>query len=395
MFTSISRRIALLFTGFVFLLFLVNGALFLAADIGDARRQMGSRLGQTVEKVLELTRIRPDGVDIALPPMLREQVRVVDASGRVLHAGGYFQDFPFAPVEGIAMVELDGQQYAMLTTSIRQNGEITGYVQIMEIVRLRLGDLPRRALIYTIVSILISALTFIVGRFFAHTSLKPAEQMMERLEQFTQDASHELRTPLTTLNSSLDLALETKQYREGLLSAKEDVKALTTLTERMLELARLDRFTFRAEQVDFSSMIEEVAFKHRPLAEKKLVKIETDVRPGIHVQGDPALIRQVIGNLLSNAVKFSQSRGGTVRLTLAKDHLIVADDGIGIDPERLPHIFDRFYQADASRAEGGYGLGLALVKRIIDLHGWSISAQSKKGQGTAFKIGFDGKAVRS
>jgi signal transduction histidine kinase len=117
-----------------------------------------------------------------------------------------------------------------------------------------------------------------------------------------------------------------------------------------------------------------------------IVTIESIVAPEISVQGDAALLKQVLSNLLGNAIKFSKSEGGTITVRLTKKELSIADTGIGIRTEALPHIFNRFYQADASRSNEGYGLGLALVKRIVELHGWRIEAKSKSGSGTLFAI---------
>jgi signal transduction histidine kinase len=109
----------------------------------------------------------------------------------------------------------------------------------------------------------------------------------------------------------------------------------------------------------------------------------------ITAKGDPALLRQVLTNLISNAIKFSKPEGGTVTVRLTKKALSIQDTGIGIAQESLVHIFDRFYQAENSRTNDGYGLGLALVKRIIDLHRWTISAKSTLDKGTTFVIGID------
>jgi signal transduction histidine kinase len=96
----------------------------------------------------------------------------------------------------------------------------------------------------------------------------------------------------------------------------------------------------------------------------------------------------VLTNLVSNAIKFRKPEGGTVTVTLKKNALSVTDTGIGMTPEELSHIFDRFYRAENSRTSSGFGLGLALVKRITDVHGWSLDVQSVKDVGTTFTIRF-------
>lgn len=386
MFRRISYTIALQFTAFVFVLFLVNGAIFFGADIQNARRQTHARLDQAVHSMLRQVGDVTVFVSQGIPPPLRGRIRVADSEGNVVYTSGLFEGVPFVAAEGFSDLQIDHEQYRILTSSITRSGQLIGYVQLAEAERLQLGDIPRRAILYLVVSIGVSALTFGIGLFFARRSLKPAEQMVERLEQFTQDASHELRTPIAAVNSSLDLALKTEKYREGIESAKEDLKQVVVLVERLLDLARLDTFALQKATVDLSALVIATIEKHRALAAEKQVTIEENIAADIHVTGDAALLRQVLSNLLTNAIKFSNPEGGTIRVRLTEKELSVMDTGVGIPKDDLPHIFDRFFQADASRARGGFGLGLALVKRIVDLHGWSITAKSRIGDGTTFTI---------
>ncbi len=393
MFRRISITIALQFTAFVFLLFLVNGALFLAADLGNARRQTQFRLARAMDVLKErpvMTMMEEWPADFAppMPPRMREHVRILDAGGNAVYSSGFFTDLPLGKEEGISRLTVQNEQYAILTAPIVRDGRREGTVQIAELERFQREDVLTRALLYLLVSAGISGLTFLVGLAFAERSLRPVKQMVERLEQFTQDASHELRTPLAALSSSLDLALKSKKYREGILSAKEDLRQVAALAERLLDLARLDRFTIDAASVDFSGLVGEAVRRHSAQAAEKHLAIESSVTPGVTVHGDAALLRQVLANLLMNAVKFSTARGGTIRIRLTRDALVVADEGVGIAKRDLPHVFDRFYQAEHSRSHGGFGLGLALVKRIVELHGWKIFVQSKEGKGTAFTVSF-------
>ncbi|NOS67252.1 MAG: HAMP domain-containing histidine kinase [Candidatus Peribacteraceae bacterium] len=388
-FRRISYRIALQFTAFVFVLLLVNGAVFLAADLSNARRQTHVRLQQRASRILIEQSTNGERALQALPRPLRERVRIVDASGTSIISGMMFDDIPFSLEKGFSQFNFENDEFIVLTVPILEGAVVKGYVQVGDIERLQFGDLPMRALIYLIVSVIISALTFVVGLFFARSSLKPAEEMMERLEQFTQDASHELRTPIAALSSSLDLALKNKKYHEGILSAKDDLKDVAVLVERLLELTRLDQFTLERTSLDLSGLVESSVEKHKPLAGEKNVTISAHLAPDISVQGDALLLKQVIGNLISNAIKFSKSDGGTITVRLTKDALSIEDTGVGIRKQDIPHIFDRFFQAENSRSNGGLGLGLALVKRIVELHGWRITAKSQEGKGTTFTVSFD------
>lgn len=388
MFRSIGHQIAMRFTAFVFLLLLINGAVFLAADFSNAHRQSRFRLAEILQRVTERPWVSLDDVVRALPPPARERIRIVDPMGNAFYAGPVFDDFPFEPVEGQGFSDriVAGEHYNVLTAPIYRNGKLEGYIQVAEVQRFQEGDLPFRSFLYLLVSLAISALTYFVGLLFARSSLRPAADAMSRLEQFTQDASHELRTPLAMLNSSLDLALKSGKHEEGLLSAKDDVKSITLLIKRLLDLTRLDTLTLQERKIDLSSLVHQAVDRHRPLAEKRNVRIESTLKEGVRVRADEPLIRQVLANLLSNATKFNKE-GGTIRVALTDKTLVIEDTGIGIAPDVLPQIFERFYQADTSRAKEGFGLGLSLVKRIVDLHGWTIAARSEPGKGSTFTVG--------
>ncbi len=388
MFRRISNTIALRFTAFVFVLLLINGALFLLADLGNARREMHMRLQRNAHAILEFARFGSMDFPHFLPPPVRERVRIVDASGNTLYSGGVFAEVPVSLEQGISETVIQGDRYSVLTIPILSDDSVESFLQVAEVQRLPVAGLPFRIALYLLVSVGISAVTFAVGQYFARTSLRPAEDAMQRLEQFTQDASHELRTPLASLNSSLDLALRTKNYEKGILSAKEDLQEVSSLVERLLELARLDRLVLSPSLVDASELMASIVDRHREAAMKRSVTIALHAAPDVRVHADAALLRQLVSNLLTNAMKFSKSEGGTVDVTLSGERLVISDNGIGIASEHLAHIFDRFYQADTSRSEDGYGLGLALVKRIADLHQWTVHADSTYGKGSVFTVNF-------
>lgn len=387
MFKTIGYRLALQFTLFVFLLFLINGTIFLVADFNNAKQQARLRLERSSHSIID--RAIPSLHDIGslLPPNIHDRVRVIGPTGETAYAAPIFEGIPFTAATGVSDVLIGDERYNVLTLPITQNGKPFGFIQIAEIERLPLNDLPFRAFIYVMVSLVVSALTFMVGLFFARRNLRPVEEMVSQLEQFTQDASHELRTPLAVLSSSLDLSLKTKKYKEGILSAKDDLKEIATLVERLLELARMDRFRLEKQQLDLSALTEQSIEKFRLLAAEKHLTITSDIADTVMTLGDAALLRQVICNLLSNAIKFTPARGSIV-VHLTKDTLSIEDTGIGIAQKSVPYIFDRFYQADHSRANEGFGLGLALVKRILDLHQWTVHVQSKVGKGTTFTLHF-------
>lgn len=384
-FRRIGYAIALQFTAFVFGLLLVTGTVFLAADMYQRNRETHARLERQLLQILD----RPERFDTvpALPAYQRERIRITDASGGTLFSGTLYEDIPFKTGREIMTVMRGRESYDILTAPFTQDGVIVGYLQVAD--RSPPDDLDARVLLFLIVSAGISGLTFGVGLFFARRSLRPAEQMMRRLEQFTSDASHELRTPLTAIGTSLDLALQKADNKELIATAKRDLKIMGTLVERLLELARLDAFALKTERIDMSALVKDVVTKYEPAAKEKQTVIATVITSGVAIDADAALTRQVVSNLVANAIKFNKA-GGSVTVTLTKNSLVVVDTGKGIAQESIEKIFDRFFQADDARSTGnrGLGLGLALSKRIAELHGWTLSARSKIGKGSEFTVRF-------
>ncbi len=390
MFRRISFLLALQFTTFVSLLLLISGSIFIVTDYRFSRRMSDDQLARQTNAILDHLPLMLEDVSTVLQPPLRDRVRVLDAAGRPIYTGNLLRDVPFQPSEAeYSDVGTQGEQLHIMTTPIVEAGMLVGFLQIGNNPP-HINDLPVRAFIFLVISALISILTFFVGLFFAKRSLKPAEETMQRLEQFTQDASHELRTPLATLGSSLDLSLKTKNYREGIVSAKEDLQRIAMLIERLLELARLDKLALVEEQADLGELVQRTIADHAHLAREKGINMEQTLGKKVLVTGDQMLLLQLFGNLLSNAIKYTPG-GGTIRLQLDKRSLTISDTGVGIPAAALPSIFNRFYQVDASRSHGGFGLGLALAKRIVDLHGWTIAAASEEGKSSTFTIGFHAK----
>ena len=229
-------------------------------------------------------------------------------------------------------------------------------------------------------------------------------ESFERLSQFTADAAHEFRTPLNNLLGASSLALSrprtAEEYRSLLESNLEEFQRLNHMMESLLFLARADNAqnVARVQLMDAGQALSEVAEFFFALAEDRGVALKCE--GSVQFTADPALLRMALSNLVSNAIRHSPP-GTSVVLHAAPDAggclIIISDEGEGIAPEHLPRLFDRFYRADASRAtEGGItgsGLGLALVKTIMQLHGGSVSVESTVGTGTTFRLVFPAVAL--
>lgn len=222
----------------------------------------------------------------------------------------------------------------------------------------------------------------------------------EREKQFTSDASHELRTPISVIVTQAEYALRhdnpSGDLRERLQVILHNSRKMSGMLSQLLTLARADqgRVEIQKEPVDISELAEIVAEELREKARERNIQIYTDCQMGLCMEGDETLLMRCLINLLQNAISYGKD-GGSIWLSLvSKENKIqgyIRDDGIGILPEHLPKIWERFYQVDpgrASRENGSSGLGLSMVKWIVEVHGGSITAESRYGEGTTFHFGF-------
>jgi heavy metal sensor kinase len=225
------------------------------------------------------------------------------------------------------------------------------------------------------------------------------EKAVDEMKQFTASISHEFRTPLAVLRGEAEVALmqssTTEQYRRVLASQLEEFEKLTRMINQLLMLARAEsgEVAITHEPVDLSSMAQSIAEQLEPVAASKNVSLAWQCDPGVIVSGDAGWIERIVLNLVDNAIKFT-APGGHVSVRVSKNGtgrtLEVSDDGMGIPPDSIPHVFERFYRADPSRANraDGVGLGLSLVKWAVDQHHGAINVESRPGKGTTFRVSF-------
>jgi heavy metal sensor kinase len=213
--------------------------------------------------------------------------------------------------------------------------------------------------------------------------------------RFTSDASHELRTPVSVILSQTQTALArertAEEYRETLQACQRAAQRMRKLAESLLELARLDAGQkMKRELFDLSRVVRDSVELLRPLAAERGIEIHAALIT-VNCPGDAERIGQIVTNLVSNAIYFNREKG-EVRVTVHVDNntafLAVADTGVGIPTEDLPHIFERFYRVDKSRSrvQGRTGLGLAICKAIADAHGASIDVETRPNEGSTFTL---------
>jgi heavy metal sensor kinase len=230
-----------------------------------------------------------------------------------------------------------------------------------------------------------------------NNALDRLERAFLTLRRFTADASHELRTPLTAIRSVGEVGLRERrteaEYREMIGSILEETERLTTMADSLLTLSRADagKAGLRPARVSLGDLALEVGADLAVLAEEKRQQLDVDVGTDVAVTADRPTLRQAVINLLDNAIKYSPEDAAiriAVRSSGRDAVLEVIDGGPGIEPEHLPHVFERFYRADRSRsrAGGGAGLGLAIARWAVEANGGRIEVESEVPRGSVFRI---------
>jgi len=380
---------------------------------------------------------------------LRERgltLRILDPAGQVLQAFGPYRALPVEVASLAAAQEgqpgfatlsdpLEGDPVRVYTTPVVENDRLVGVVQVAQSLD-SVGETLDRLLSALLLGgpLLVLAAAF-GGYLLAARALAPIDhitrtarhisaqdlsarlnlpatedevgrlaatfdEMLARLDdsfrrerRFTADASHELRTPLAAMQTILGVVRERRrrpqEYEQALADLAEEADRLRALTEGLLALARGDAGQPAIpETVDLSALLRDVTDSLHPLAETKGLTLTCNVPAGMAIQGDSDALIRLFVNLLDNAVKYTERGGISVAARADADGLrvSVADTGMGIPPEHLSHIFERFYRVDESRSGRGVGLGLAIALETARAHGGTLEVDSTPGVGTTFTV---------
>ncbi len=245
-------------------------------------------------------------------------------------------------------------------------------------------------------NLIILALSVLASYKLARKTLGPIEEVHNAQARFTADASHELRTPLTAMKTEIEVALRDQKLniveaRDLLASNLEEISKLEFLSNALLKLAQTNKDTIAMTQTNALEIINVVVERLKKSAKLKSITIKNDVR-NHKLEGDQASLVELFVVILDNAIKYSP-KGASIELASQKTsgciEISIIDHGVGIKPADLPHIFDRFYRIDDARANSktaGYGLGLSIAKKVVDLHDGTIDVRSTLGEGSKFSV---------
>ncbi len=330
----------------------------------------------------------------------REQgLQWFDLQGRLISQQGKFLiNLPFSKSK-VAQLQAGKTRIQAVTLPIinSDEGYAIGYVRVSQ--SLEELDETINKLDWGLSGGIFVALAFsgVGGIWLTRQAMQPIEQSFQRLKQFTADASHELRSPLMAVKSNAAVALK---YPEGMRETDVEKFAaiasatnqMTQLTEDLLFLARNDRIPSQKwEKIDLTAILENLVQLYKPSAIAKQINLQTQITQNIHLVGDAVQLTRLFTNLIENALNYTLT-GGVVEIKTNKNTTYVdikfQDTGVGIAPEDIEKVFERFWRADSSRSDhyGGSGLGLAIAGAIAQNHGGSISVTSTIAKGSCFTV---------
>lgn len=327
-------------------------------------------------------------------------VRLVEARTNYDAIGEGFMIFAPAVGAGVVLVVLIaiGGSYLMAWSAFRPVNTIVESARAITE-----GDLSRRLPVKSRrdeLGRLALAFNELLGRI--EVAFDQREQALEQQRRFVSDAGHELRTPLTSILGYARMLREwghrdPEITREGIVAMEREAARMETLVEELLSLARGDeRLTIDLRLHDLRDLAATAVEAARAAAGGKVTIVYEPPSAPIRAVVDRDRIRQALAALLDNAVKYT-SAGGMVEVTVRTvgddAEIEVADTGIGMTRDHLPHIFDRFYRVDEARTAGGSGLGLAIVRQIMEAHGGSVDVTSLPGKGSTFTLCFPPEAA--
>ena len=322
-----------------------------------------------------------------------------DTKGNLIfQEGKYILTLPFSPDQSIQIqrgaIRIQGITLPIINSD---DGQLIGYIRVSQSLLNfdeNLQKLDWGLGIGIVIALLGSA---IGGVILTRQAMKPIEESFEKLKQFTADASHELRSPLMAIKSNVAVAIK---YPEGMREKDREkfeaiasaTNQMTRLTEDLLLLARTERIAKQIKNnVDLRVVLEDLTKLYQPQILSKQIDFKSKLNQFLSVTGDSGQLTRLFSNLIENALHYTPAKGSVKiegKSVGSSVYIKIEDTGIGIAPENLDKVFERFWRADKSRSynSGGSGLGLAIVKAIVTDHHGSITLTSNLEIGSCFTV---------
>ena len=347
----------------------------------------------------------PDGDKGSRGPNLLTLSADVSSDGTIIAKSSYYIDpdvLSQVIAEALTSSEDSGHNSTLHLSWMRSQNETGWRISIVDTQYVE-SSLTRQTVTDVVIIILAMAVLFVIVWILSAWIMKPIQKTWESQRRFIPDASHELKTPLAVILANTQILLDDSHVqsdtRTWVESTNDEATHMKALVEDLLTLARTDeaqadgaKRVLALEDLDFSELVDECAMEFDGVAFERGCTIESDIEPNIHLQGDRTQLSRAVRTLIDNATKYA-TKGTTVTVRLKKPEkravLTVNNASAPMDPEDLEHIFDRFYRSDKARSReetGGFGLGLAICKGIVDAHGGSIKATSTAEEGTTFRV---------
>jgi two-component system, OmpR family, manganese sensing sensor histidine kinase len=352
---------------------------------------------------------RTETVNLENVPLLGNNTRLLDtelAYARWYSLDGQLKQFfgslgnkQLISSSGLETIKSDTPWIRQITLPVYQKQELIGYLQIGIPLTTTQNNLAELRLVLSIAVPVSLGIIGVTGWVLAGIAMQPIRQAYSQLQRFTADASHELRAPLAAIltNAQVGLITPVRDGSQQLLRLEKItqlVESISNLVSNLLFLARHEGQLAgeSLQKIDLTNLLQQIAHDYQISAGEQGINFTSHLSSqAIQVSAEPTLLRLAITNLLTNAGKYTPA-GGEIELRLFKRSpdvtIEIKDSGIGIPEADLPHIFERFYRVDSDRARhtGGFGLGLAIAKQIIEAHGGEIFVFSQLEKGTIFTL---------